>query len=167
MTKRISDKEKSLFLNSVKGTKKIKQDTVITNKKKSYKEKEDKRLHASFGLKSEYQYYHTDSTLSFLRDGYHKKKLKQLKLGWYEPEIDLDLHAYTLAKAKYELNQFIQYCIKKQFDCACVIHGKGTHTLKNHIPHWLIQYQNIIAFHEAPQHLGGSGALLILFAYMD
>jgi DNA-nicking Smr family endonuclease len=52
--------------------------------------------------------------------------------------------------------------------CVRVIHGKGLSSparepvLKGKVRRWLAQWDDVLAYCEAPRHAGGAGAVLVL-----
>ena len=51
---------------------------------------------------------------------------------------------------------------KERVDCASIMTGYGTFTLKKQIPFWLVQHPKVRALHQAPKEWGGEAAMLIL-----
>lgn len=94
-------------------------------------------------------------------------QLTSLRRGHYPPELFLDLHGLTQRQAKQAIAAFIVTCQQQHIQCGCIIHGHGKHILKQQTPLWLAQHPAILAFHQAPKHYGGAGALLVLFAICD
>lgn len=163
------DDELSLFRNAVKGTKKLKQDTInpprrqitqVSTQKLSVSKARD---HA-FYFSDEFEpLLKEDGPTQYARWDVSKYEIKRLRRGIYVPDIFLDLHGMTQIEAKRELGALISACIKENIHCACVMHGIGKHILKKKTPLWLAQHPNVLAFHQAPLAFGGNGALLVLF----
>jgi DNA-nicking Smr family endonuclease len=71
------------------------------------------------------------------------------------------------------LLEFLSDAIQHGQRFVCVIHGKGWQTggkegvLKSRVRHWLAQYSEVLAFCEAPQNAGGSGAVWVLLKTGD
>ena len=74
----------------------------------------------------------------------------------------LDLHGLTREQAKQELAALLLACENEHFDCASIMTGYGTFTLKKQIPRWLVQHPKVRALHQAPREWGGEAAILIL-----
>ncbi|MBI1173720.1 MAG: DNA mismatch repair protein MutS [Sideroxydans sp.] len=104
----------------------------------------------------------------FLRNGLSRMTLRKLRRGQWPLQDSLDLHGLNSDDARALLLQFLQQARQRGLRCVCVVHGKGWHTqggegiLKVRTRHWLTQCPEVLAFCEAPQNLGGSGAVLLL-----
>lgn len=170
MSKKIplQDDELSLFLDEMKGIKKLKQDTI--NPPRRQTTQSSKQKHAN-SLARDHSFYFSDEfepllkengPTQFTRADVSKYEVKRLRRGEYVPDMFLDLHGMTQIEAKRELGALIAACIKENVCCACVMHGIGKHILKKKTPLWLAQHPSIMAFHQAPLEFGGNGALLIL-----
>ena len=103
-----------------------------------------------------------------------KNKLKKIKNGKLNPEKTLDLHGFTLFKAKEELRRTIDICIRENKRFLLVITGKGRNSglvngtekkiIKTEFPYWLTNkhYIDIVQyFSYATQKHGGTGAYYI------
>ncbi|MEH6616486.1 MAG: DNA endonuclease SmrA [Porticoccus sp.] len=105
--------------------------------------------------------------LSFKRDGVQHGVFKNLRLGKYPLDFQLDLHRMTVVQARQKVFQFIRDCIKHNIRCALITHGRGENRenpalLKSCTNHWLQQLDDVLAFHSAqPQH-GGTGTTYVL-----
>ncbi|OOF40917.1 hypothetical protein BKK49_05550 [Rodentibacter rarus] len=161
--------EFELFRVETKGIKPIKQDTVIAprqkcGQKKSYlrdiREKED----TLFYFSDEYEplLNENDGIVKYLREGEDSHLLKQLRRGDFSPELFLDLHGLTREQAKMELAALLLACESERVDCASIMTGYGSFTLKKQIPRWLVQHPKVRALHQAPREWGGDAAILIL-----
>ena len=109
--------------------------------------------------------------IAFKQLGVQDKILRKLSKGQYTIDAILDLHGLSIAKAKIELNAFLQRCIAEEVRVALVIHGKGHHSgnpvLKNTINHWLRHIHDVLAFTSAtPQH-GRRGAVYVLLRHSE
>jgi DNA-nicking Smr family endonuclease len=108
--------------------------------------------------------------LSFQRDGLQNSVFKRLKKGSYRTDARLDLHNKTVEEARIDVFDFIQECVKYDLRSIMIIHGKGhTNTqqpalLKSYVQKWLLDIDNVQAFHSAQQRHGGTGALYIMLA---
>lgn len=104
----------------------------------------------------------------FARNGVSRMTLRKLKHGHFPVEDTLDLHGLTTEGARQLLVAFLHEATQRQLRCVCVIHGKGRHTehgegiLKHLTRHWLTQRGEVLAFCEAPQSMGGGGAVWVL-----
>lgn len=158
----------ALFKEAMKGTKVLKQDThrpVRQDKQKKQiakdiREKED----ALFFFSDDYEpLLNEEDKVKYLREGEDSHILKQLRRGDFEPELFLDLHGLTRKIAKEELASLILACEKERIQCASIMTGYGTYTLKRQIPRWLVQHPKVRALHQAPREWGGDASILVLF----
>lgn len=105
---------------------------------------------------------------SYTRPGMPHQTLKRLRRGHWKIQRTLDLHGFTRAEARQELNIFLTSCFRESHRCVRVIHGKGLGSkdrepvLKTRIGNWLIQRADVLAFCQARPEEGGSGAMIIL-----
>ena len=98
--------------------------------------------------------------MKYVREGVDSFEVKNLRRGHYRPDLILDLHGLDQHQAKKELAALLFACQKEHAQCVCIVHGIGSHILKNKVPHWLVQHPDVMAFHQAPLEWGGNGALL-------
>lgn len=104
----------------------------------------------------------------FSRPGLQKRLLKRLQKGALPVRAMLDLHGYPIHLAREELLLFLQSCRGPRQSCVLVVTGKGHHskphqrTLRQTVPTWLIQLDEVLAFQPARQQHGGEGALYVL-----
>jgi len=105
--------------------------------------------------------------MKYVREGVDSFEVKNLRRGHYSPDLILDLHGLDQHQAKKELAALLYACQKEHAQCICVVHGIGSHILKNKVPHWLVQHPDVMAFHQAPLEWGGNGALLALIELKD
>lgn len=164
----IDDDDLALFRDAIQGAKKLKQDTIITPRRQNTPHTKQKLIESN---ERDHSFYFSDEFVPMLkeegptqyaRSDISKYEVKRLRRGVYVPDIFLDLHGMTQQEAKRELGALIAECIKEGIDCACVMHGIGTHVLKTKTPLWLAQHPDVMAFHQAPLEFGGNGALLVL-----
>lgn len=161
--------EFELFRAETKGIKPIKQDTFVAPRQKSgqkksnlrdIREKED----TLFYFSDEYEplLNENDGIVKYLCEGEDSHLLKQLRRGDFSPELFLDLHGLTREQAKMELAALLLACENERVNCASIMTGYGTFTLKKQIPRWLVQHPKVRALHQAPREWGGEAAILIL-----
>ncbi len=165
----LSADESALFNELMRGTRKLKQDTVQHNfKHKVRREVATRRLSAEQTNSSYYfsDQFHpllpSEGPVRYLRADVDHYQLKKLRRGDFSPEIFLDMHGLTQRQAKQELGALIAACLRDHLLCASVMHGYGRHILKHKTPLWLAQHPDILAFHQAPEIYGGNAALLVL-----
>jgi DNA-nicking Smr family endonuclease len=105
---------------------------------------------------------------TFLRRGLRADVLSKLRRGHWSVQSELDLHGLTSIAARDTLADFLVEARQRGYRCVRVIHGKGLTSpnrepvLKGKVRKWLAQWGDVLAYTEAPQHAGGSGAVLIL-----
>ena len=81
---------------------------------------------------------------------------------------ELDLHGHTALEARESLVRFLNDCLRNGARCVRIIHGKGLRSknrepvLKTKVANWLIQRNEVLAFCQARQVDGGSGAVMVL-----
>jgi len=108
-----------------------------------------------------------NALLAFQRPGVQHGVYRQLRLGKYDIEARLDLHRMKLEQARMAVYQFVRDCLSHDIRCALITHGKGEGRktpalIKSHVAHWLPQITEVLAFHSAQKHHGGSGATYIM-----
>lgn len=104
----------------------------------------------------------------FLRDGVKLGVLQKLRRGHWVIQAELDLHGCNVDQARHAVAQFMLDCRKQHIRCIRIIHGKGwgsknrESVLRGKVPGWLLQRDEVLAFCQAPNVDGGSGALFVL-----
>lgn len=110
----------------------------------------------------------TGDQLVYLRNGLSPQTLKKLRRGHWVVQAELDLHGHTTSEARESLVHFLNSCLRRDARCVRVIHGKGLRSknrepvLKTKVANWLIQRDEVLAFCQARQADGGSGAVMVL-----
>lgn len=105
---------------------------------------------------------------TFVRPGLGTDVLGKLRRGHWSLQAELDLHGHTADEARDALADFLYEARQRGFRCVRVIHGKGLTSpnrepvLKGKVRRWLAQWDDVLAYSEAPPHAGGGGAVLIL-----
>ena len=106
--------------------------------------------------------------LSYLRDGYPPKLLKQLKRGQFSIQADVDLHQMNAAAAQLTIAEFLAECRRDGLRCVRIIHGKGLRSkaggpvLKGLTDRILRRRNDVVAFASARPMQGGTGAVVVL-----
>ena len=109
--------------------------------------------------------------LSYLRDGYPPKLLRQLKRGQFSVQGDIDLHRMNAAAAQASIIAFLAEARQEGIRCVRIIHGKGLRSkaagpvLKALTDRLLRQRDDVIAFASARPALGGTGAVVVLLKH--
>jgi DNA-nicking Smr family endonuclease len=105
---------------------------------------------------------------TFVRKGIGHDVAGKLRRGHWAVQAEHDLHGMTTAEAHDSLADFLAEARGRGLRCVRVIHGKGLTSpnrepvLKGKVRRWLAQWDDVLAYAEAPQHAGGGGAVLVL-----
>lgn len=89
------------------------------------------------------------------------------KKGKLKPDGIIDLHGYKLKSGKIKLESYILKSYENNLRNILIVTGKGLNhlgVLKKEVPIWLENKEIkkfIISYEIAPNHFGGSGALLV------
>jgi DNA-nicking Smr family endonuclease len=103
-----------------------------------------------------------------LRDGLSRQTLRRLRRGHWVVQDELDLHGMNRAQAAIGVAEFLRRCALRGRHCVRIVHGKGLGSpnrepvLKHKLRNWLMVRDEVLAFCQAPQAHGGSGAVLVL-----
>ena len=109
-----------------------------------------------------------ESEQTFRRAGLGADLFSKLRRGHWAVQAELDLHWHTSDQAHAALVLFLAEARSRGWRCVRVIHGKGLSSpnrepvLKGKVRRWLTHRNEVLAYCEAPQHGGGSGAVLVL-----
>jgi len=110
----------------------------------------------------------TGEELNYLRHGVGAQTMRKLRRGYWVIQDELDLHGLTVEEARQLLAEFLNQCGRRGLRCLRIIHGKGLRSLnrepvlKRKVAGWLMQREDILAFCQARQADGGSGAVVVL-----
>lgn len=105
---------------------------------------------------------------TFLRPGLGSDVLVKLRRSHWVVQAVIDLHGMTQTEAHDALADFLLDARNRGLRCVRVIHGKGLTSpnrepvLKGRVRRWLAQWDDVLAYCEAPRHAGGSGAVVVL-----
>jgi DNA-nicking Smr family endonuclease len=105
---------------------------------------------------------------TFVRRGIGADIVGKLRRGHWSVQAEHDLHGLTSDEAHDSLADFLVEARGHGLRCVRVIHGKGLTSpnrepvLKGKVRRWLAQWDDVLAYAEAPQHAGGGGAVLVL-----
>lgn len=169
--------DETFFQQAIGKVKPLKTDTIHFDKKVS-KPKRSSQLKNSpqNNVKALAQFHFSDEfepnlnkqgPMKYVRSDVDSYEAKNLRRGFYSPDLILDLHGLDQQQAKKEIAALLYTCQKEHAQCICIIHGLGSRILKNKVPHWLVQHPDVMAFHQAPLEWGGNGALLALIELKD
>jgi len=105
--------------------------------------------------------------LAWKKEGVQHEVFSRLKAGRYPVEGELDLHGLTVREARSAVFRFFALAEAKHWRLLLIAHGRGEKSatparLKSYLAHWLQQLPQVIAFHSAERHHGGTGAVYVL-----
>lgn len=106
--------------------------------------------------------------LSWQRPGVQHGVFKKLRLGHYPIDARLDLHRMTVDQARREVFAFVKDCVRYGLRTVIILHGKGERNpdgvaqLKSYLAKWLPELDDVLAFHSAQKHHGGTGAAYVM-----
>jgi DNA-nicking Smr family endonuclease len=163
------------FLAEMQGVKPIEQDKIEKIRKNvvsnsSYRQK------AAVKKESKYQNFLTDGdvvrvqpndVLSYKISGIQPLVFKNLRNAKYQFDYHLDLHRYTIQRAREAVFRLISSGEIEDLRCFLITHGKGERSsepakLKSYVNHWLQQIDQVVAFHSALPRHGGTGSVYVL-----
>lgn len=110
----------------------------------------------------------TGEELLYLREGHAPDILSKLRRGHWVIQAKIDLHGLVADEARVYVAEFLTDCKKRGIRCVRIIHGKGLGSrnrepvLKNKLRNWLMQRDEVMAYAQARQADGGSGAVIVL-----
>jgi len=172
---KISEDDKTLFRQSIKGTHRIKFESRIQAHKNRpaprplQRERDEQQVLVDMlSDPADPADMETGEELLFSRIGLSQKIFRRLRRGELAIESELDLHGLTKIEARMQVSTFLQECRARQTRCVRIIHGKGHGSaskrpiLKQYVNHWLRQREDILAFCSARQVDGGGGAIYVL-----
>ncbi len=167
--------EVGLFYEAVKDAKPLKHERVYHASKKPKPIPQqlwrDERQALADSLSDHYIPAHeleTGEELLYIRDGHSPDILRKLRRGHWVIQAQIDLHGMLADEARAYVADFLNQCRKRGIRCVRIIHGKGLGSknrepvLKNKLRGWLMQRDEVIAYAQARQVDGGSGAVVIL-----
>jgi DNA-nicking Smr family endonuclease len=106
--------------------------------------------------------------LSYLRDGYPPRLLRQLRRGQFSIQDELDLHHMNAAAAQSSIASFLAEARQHGLRCVRIVHGKGLRSkatgpvLKVLTDRLLRRRDDVVAFASARPAQGGTGAVVVL-----
>jgi len=106
-----------------------------------------------------------EADLSFARNGYPPKILRQLRRGHWRVQDHLDLHGMNRIEAERAVGDFVGRARERGLECVCIVHGRALGrepVLKGMLRGWLTARAEVLAFSPAPAAQGGAGAVLVL-----
>jgi DNA-nicking Smr family endonuclease len=167
--------EKELFREAVKGTRPLKTPRLHqpppAPKPIPQQFIRDEKQALADSLSDDYIPAHeleTGEELLYLREGHAPDILSKLRRGHWVVQAKIDLHGLVVDEARAYVAEFLTDCKKRGIRCVRIIHGKGLGSrnrepiLKNKLRNWLMQRDEVIAYAQARQADGGSGAVIVL-----
>ncbi|WBA12390.1 DNA endonuclease SmrA [Salinivibrio kushneri] len=108
-----------------------------------------------------------DEVMAYKRDGVQDGVFRKLRLGKYDVNARLDLHKMSLEKARDEILRFLKQCQRMDVRTVIIVHGKGERSnpqamMKSYVCQWLQQISDVLCYHSALRHQGGTGALYVM-----
>ncbi|WP_417517563.1 DNA endonuclease SmrA [Marinobacter sp.] len=106
--------------------------------------------------------------LCWQRPGIQHGVFRKFRLGQYPIEARLDLHRMTVEQARRDVFRFIGDCVRYGLRSVIILHGKGERNpdgvaqLKSYLAKWLPELADVLAFHSAQKHHGGTGAVYVM-----
>ena len=110
----------------------------------------------------------SEDGLCYWREGLPPDICRKLRRGDWTVQNHIDLHGLRVDPARNAVMQFLKASEKAGARCVRIVHGKGFGSvdrqpvLKDKVRRWLKQCSCVMAFAEAPENDGGSGAVLVL-----
>jgi DNA-nicking Smr family endonuclease len=169
-----AEDDQSLFSDMVTGVTRLRQDKVEPHRAPRKPTAEQKRrdqrrvMDELLDHTADAASVGSGDEISWLKNGYPRKLLRQLRQGRYTVQEEIDLHGYTVAEAKPALILFLQDCTAMEIGCVRIIHGKGLGSpgrvpvIKGKVLKWLTRNDDVIAICSAPARDGGTGAVYVL-----
>jgi DNA-nicking Smr family endonuclease len=170
------DDDLQLFQQMMEDVKPIKQDTAQHDKVHQVTDAQLARQEAAIWLSEEDPEYLSldnapmvkpDDFIEFKRDGVQDGVYRKLRLGKYPVQARLDLHRKSLEQARDEIVKFLRQCLRMDIRTVIIVHGKGERSnppamMKSYTSAWLKQIKDVMCFHSAQRHHGGTGAMYVL-----
>ncbi|MGY0624473.1 MAG: DNA endonuclease SmrA [Paraglaciecola chathamensis] len=106
--------------------------------------------------------------IGFKQDGVQEGVYKNLRLGKYPIDDALNVQQGGFEKSRQSLFDRIRLNQEKGIRCMLIKHGRGEQSkpiagyLKSAVNQWLVQLPQVIAFHSAQLHHGGSASVYAL-----
>jgi DNA-nicking Smr family endonuclease len=161
----MTNHEKTGFMESIEGIRKLEQDRIDPQQDRPKKPPRvlpknpvaDKP--STSGIAST-----PESTLqSWFHHGLQKKLQRKIKQAQIPIDTTLDLHGYRQKEALHELESLLQYSLQHQARMLLIVHGKGYGSNKDPVlrplvQHWLSEQPAVLAWCPAQAIHGGGGA---------
>lgn len=101
--------------------------------------------------------------------GFDRRRLRALRRGEIEPDVELDLHGLTRAAARSALRETLADAVAEGARCVLIVHGRGHRSesgpvLRDALPGWLAEEPHaasILAFAAGEAQRGGATYVLL------
>jgi DNA-nicking Smr family endonuclease len=101
--------------------------------------------------------------------GFDRRRVRELRSGEIEPDVEIDLHGLRRAEAKRVLIETLRDAIARQQRCVLVVHGRGGRStagpvLRDALPAWLAEPPHgasVLAFAAGEAQRGGATYVLL------
>jgi DNA-nicking Smr family endonuclease len=101
--------------------------------------------------------------------GFDRRRLRALRRGEIEPDVELDLHGLTRAAARSALRETLADAVADAARCVLIVHGRGHRSesgpvLRDALPGWLTEEPHaasILAFAAGEAQRGGATYVLL------
>ncbi|HLD17284.1 MAG TPA: Smr/MutS family protein [Coxiellaceae bacterium] len=109
-----------------------------------------------------------EEVIAYAKNGLSEKQLRELKRGPVAIEATLDLHQMTVDEALQETQAFLHRVRAQGKRCVRIVHGKGYLSknnkplLKSTLNTWLREQPFVLGFHSCQGRHGGAGAVYVL-----
>jgi DNA-nicking Smr family endonuclease len=114
------------------------------------------------------EWLHPADPIGWKRDGVQEGVFRNLRLGRYSTDACLNLQHCTLAQARDEVAGFVRQSAELNIRCVLIQQGRARRSdehanqLKTYLNQWLPELEQVMAFHSAPSHHGGTGAVYLM-----
>ena len=169
---KISDDDREAFAEATKGVRRLKPQNLAPldaprPKPKARQSRAEHKAVLEQSLNGPFS-AETLEEISFRRDTVSNQIFRRLKRGEFTIEAEIDLHGMRLTEAQTELHHFLRECIGNGVSSVRIVHGKGTRSgpdgpiLKPSVHHWLLLWDEVLAFASSQPRHGGNGAVYVL-----
>ena len=167
-----TDEDRRAFIEATRDVKPLKGDNRMPPSARKPKPKARRRRAADADVlrDSLHGKWHEHATgeVEYAREELSARAFRQLKLGKYSIEAEIDLHGMNRAQAQNALREFLVECAHLNLGCVRIVHGKGARSgpggpvLKFFVHDWLAQWDYVLGYASAGHKHGGNGAVLVL-----
>ncbi|HEY3644112.1 MAG TPA: Smr/MutS family protein [Gammaproteobacteria bacterium] len=171
----LSEEERQLFRQSVKGAKPLRHKKKAPSRKPkplprarfADQERRDV-LEESLRLDLHDGEPFSGEDLWYAKPGVQLALMRKLRRGQFSVRAELDLHGMRSEDARAVVAEFLLDAADHGWRCVRIIHGKGLGSgprgpvIKQKLGGWLRQRKNVMAFCSARPADGGTGALYVL-----